>query len=95
MWVERKTKPGSKSQQQQREDIKNVSKKIKTSQSGQKKGVKKVNKKDDGLNCIGYPHDDPYGLVAAWWKIFTKPKEKNVTGKKTETIIKHSGKDFY
>ena len=26
------------------------------------------------LNCIGYPHDDPYGLSEAFWKIFTKPK---------------------
>tara|TARA_R110002012_G_scaffold222901_1_gene394828 strand:- start:3444 stop:3707 length:264 start_codon:yes stop_codon:yes gene_type:complete len=29
------------------------------------------------LNHLGYPHDDPYGLVAAWWKIFTKPEKKN------------------
>tara|TARA_R100000458_G_scaffold33802_1_gene31105 strand:+ start:150 stop:416 length:267 start_codon:yes stop_codon:yes gene_type:complete len=33
------------------------------------------------LNCIGYPHDDPYGLSAAFWKIFTKPK----TEKKDES----------
>ena len=65
------------------------------SPSGLKNEEKKVSKKDAGLNCIGYPHDDPYGLVEAWWKIFTKPKEKNVTGKKTETRIKHSAKDFY
>ena len=70
-------------------------KKIKISQSGRKKEEKKVYKKDDGLNCIGYPHDDPYGLIAAWWKIFTKPKEKNVTRKKTEQRIKYSAKDFY
>ena len=25
------------------------------------------------LNNIGYPHDDPYGLSEAFWKIFTKP----------------------
>ena len=32
------------------------------------------------LNSIGYPHDDPYGLIAAFWTIFTKPTEnkKNV-----------------
>ena len=29
------------------------------------------------LNHLGYPHDDPYGLIAAWWKIFTKPENKN------------------
>ena len=63
-------------------------KKIKTSQSGQKKDVKKASKKDDGLNCIGYPHDDPYGLVEAWWKIFTKPTDK-------KTKPKTSAKDFY
>ena len=72
-----------------------MKKKIKISPSGRKKEEKKVSKKDAGLNCIGYPHDDPYGLVAAWWKIFTKPKEKNVTGKKTETRTKYSAKDFY
>ena len=66
MWVEKKTKPENKSQQQQKEDTKNVMKKIKTSQSGQKKDGKKVSKKDAGLNCIGYPHDDPYGLIAAF-----------------------------
>ena len=64
------------------------------SPSGQKKDVKKVSKKEDGLNCIGYPHDDPYGLVEAWWKIFTKPK-KNVTSKKTKQRINYSAKDFY
>ena len=71
-----------------------MKKKIKISQSGQKKDVKKVNKKDAGLNCIGYPHDDPYGLVEAWWKIFTKPK-KDVTSKKTKQRTNYSAKDFY
>ena len=33
------------------------------------------------LNCIGYPHDDPYGLAEAWWKIFPKPE----TAKKNES----------
>ena len=50
--------------------------------------MKKASKKDAGLNCIGYPHDDPYGLVEAWWKIFTKP-----TNKKAKP--KTSAKDFY
>ena len=58
------------------------------SPSGLKNEEKKVNKKDDGLNCIGYPHDDPYGLVEAWWKIFSKPKSKKV-------LPKTSAKDFY
>tara|TARA_B100001123_G_C14786961_1_gene818894 strand:+ start:137 stop:355 length:219 start_codon:yes stop_codon:yes gene_type:complete len=72
-----------------------VSKKIKKSQSGQKKDGKKVSKKDDGLNCIGYPHDDPYGLVAAWWKIFTKPEVKKEKPKKDLPKKKSSAKDFY
>ena len=33
------------------------------------------------LNNIGYPHDDPYGLSEAFWKIFTKP---DVTNKKRD-----------
>ena len=44
-------------------------------QSGQKKDEKKVSKKDVGFNSIGFPHNDPYGLAEAWWKIFTKPNE--------------------
>ena len=40
------------------------------SPSGLKNEEKKVSKKDDGLNCIGYPHDDPYGLAAAFKKTF-------------------------
>jgi hypothetical protein len=40
----------------------------------------KVTKPKVKLNCIGYPEDDPYGLAAAFWTIFTKPKgdKKNV-----------------
>lgn len=64
-----------------------MSKKIKTSQSGQKKDGKKASKKDNGLNCIGYPHDDPYGLIAAFKKIFGFSKDK--------TKPKTSAKDFY
>ena len=26
--------------------------------------------KEPELNCIGYPHDDPYGLIAAFKKTF-------------------------
>ena len=54
-------------------------KKIKTSQSGQKKDGKKVSKKDAGLNCIGYPHDDPYGLIAAFKLAFGFNTKKWVT----------------
>ena len=35
-----------------------------------------MNTKSKELNCIGFPHDDPYGLAEAWWKIFTKPEVK-------------------
>ena len=67
------------------------------SPSGQKKDVKKVSKKEDGLNCIGYPHDDPYGLAAAFKLAFgfNNKKEKDVTKQKTKQRIKHSAKDFY
>jgi hypothetical protein len=50
------------------------------------------------LNCIGYPHNDPYGLSAAFWKIFTKPeveKQKKETEKLLPKIKKQSAKDFY
>jgi len=32
------------------------------------------------LNCLGYPTNDPYGLSAAFWRIFTKPEQnkKNI-----------------
>ena len=53
------------------------------------------------LNCIGYPHDDPYGLAEAWWKIFTKqekakknesdtPKPKKRINPKTRKISRRS-----
>ena len=58
-----------------------VKKKISKRQTGQKKDGKKVSKKDAGFNSIGFPHDDPYGLAEAWWKIFTKP---DVTRKNTK-----------
>ena len=46
-----------------------VKKKISKRQTGQRKDGKKASKKDAG--------SDPYGLAEAWWKIFTKPQEKN------------------
>ena len=52
-------------------------------------------KKEKELNCIGYPHDDPYGLVAALWKIFTKPEVKKEKPKKDSPKKKSSAKDFY
>lgn len=64
-----------------------MSKKIKTSQSGQKKEEKKASKKDVGLNCIGYPHDDPYGLIAAFKLTFGFNTKKSKP--------KTSAKDFY
>tara|TARA_R100001082_G_scaffold27139_1_gene13525 strand:+ start:1208 stop:1420 length:213 start_codon:yes stop_codon:yes gene_type:complete len=54
--------------------------------------VEKKNKSKE-LNCIGYPHDDPYGLIAAWWKIFSKPQGKKEAPKKDKP--KTSSKDFY
>ena len=39
--------------------------------------VNVVSIKMSKLNCIGYPHDDPYGLAEAFWKIFTKPETEN------------------
>ena len=50
------------------------------------------------LNCIVYPHNDPYGLSAAFWKIFTKPKvekEKEQPKKVSGKVKKQSAKDFY
>ena len=34
------------------------------------KAKKKVAIKEPKLNSIGYPHDDPYGLIAAFKKTF-------------------------
>ena len=41
--------------------------------------IKKPQPRPRKVNHLGYPHDDPYGLSEAFWKIFTKP---NVTDKK-------------
>ena len=56
------------------------------------KAKKKVAVKSK-LNCIGYPHNDPYGLAAAFG--FNNKKEKDVTEQKTKQRIKYSAKDFY
>ncbi len=51
------------------------------------------------LNCIGYPHDDPYGLAAAFKKAFgfnnKKEKEKEKSKKISTKVKKQSVKDFY
>ena len=47
-------------------------------------------KKEKELNCIGYPHDDPYGLAEAWWKIFTKPVKKEKTKNKKQKDIDYA-----
>jgi len=39
------------------------------------KSKEKITKPKVKLNCIGYPEDDPYGLAAAFWTIFTKPEK--------------------
>ena len=51
------------------------------------KAKEKVVVKEPELNCIGYPHDDPYGLIAAFKKTFGFSKEK--------AKPKTSAKDFY
>ena len=43
------------------------------------KAKKKVAVKEPKLNNIGFPHDDPYGLIAAFKKTFGF---NNVTDKK-------------
>lgn len=57
--------------------------------AAKRKGVKVGRKKNKSkeLNCIGYPHDDPYGLIAAWWKIFSKPQGKKEAPKKISQNI--------
>ena len=49
------------------------------------------------LNCIGYPHDDPYGLAAAFKKAFgfNNKKEKEKSKKISTKVKKQSVKDFY
>ena len=43
--------------------------------------VKKIKAKPKvQLNNLGYPVNDPYGLAAAFWTIFTKPTEDKKNG---------------
>ena len=43
--------------------------------------VKKIKAKPKvELNHLGYPVNDPYGLAAAFWTIFTKPTEDKKNG---------------
>jgi|TARA_R100000234_G_scaffold1806_1_gene1538 hypothetical protein len=35
-----------------------------------KKEVKKKKKEKVELNCLGYPVNDPYGLIAAFYRAF-------------------------
>ena len=35
-----------------------------------KKAVKKKKKENVELNCLGYPVNDPYGLIAAFYRAF-------------------------
>ena len=51
------------------------------------KAKKKVAVKEPKLNNIGYPHDDPYGLIAAFKLAFGFNTKK--------TKLKTSAKDFY
>ena len=52
-----------------------MSKKIKKPKTRPIQKEKKVE-----LNNIGYPVNDPYGLSAAFWRIFTKPPEDKKNG---------------
>ena len=63
------------------QELKEKMAKISKQQKGDSNDFLSYLKKDDTkdkntkeLNCIGYPHNDPYGLSEAFWKIFTKPK---------------------
>jgi len=45
-----------------------------------KKPKIKPKEKKVELNHLGYPVNDPYGLSAAFWRIFTKPTEDKKNG---------------
>ena len=52
-----------------------------------KKQNKKIKKEKPKLNHLGFPHDDPYGLAEAFWKIFTKPNGVKLLKKKLKSIV--------
>ena len=63
------------------QELKEKMAKVSKQQKGESNDFLSYLKKDDTkdkntkeLNCIGFPHNDPYGLSEAFWKIFTKPK---------------------
>ena len=58
------------------QELKEKMAKISKQQKGDSNDFLSYLKEDETkeLNCIGFPHNDPYGLSEAFWKIFTKPK---------------------
>ncbi len=56
------------------ESLRDKMQKITKAQKKEDYTDEETSKKKTKLNSIGYPHNDPYGLSEAWWKIFTKPK---------------------
>ena len=56
------------------ESLRDKMQKITKAQKKEDYTDEETSKKKTKLNCIGYPHNDPYGLSEAWWKVFTKPK---------------------
>ena len=61
----------AKREEYEQEDLKDKMQKI---TKGQKREDDDIFKKKTKLNNIGFPHNDPYGLSEAFWKIFTKLK---------------------
>ena len=59
------------------QDLKERMAKVSKEQKGEGEDFLSYLQEDENkseLNCIGFPHNDPYGLGEAFWKIFTKPK---------------------
>ncbi len=59
------------------QDLKERMAKVSKEQKGEGEDFLSYLQEDENkseLNCIGFPHNDPYGLSEAFWKIFTKPK---------------------
>ena len=54
------------------ESLRDKMQKITKAQKKEDYTDEETSKKKTKLNNIGYPHNDPYGLSEAWWKIFTK-----------------------